>query len=711
MGLVAYWPLDESAGPVLDYAGANDGTVTGATPEATGIAGTSAYSFDGVDDYITLPSDILDTAPFSMFVWARPTDVTTDQHVFAMRNDVNSLLRVGYTSGQWTWWDGSNTDFAPATASEYAFVGAVVEADNTLRLYHNGQETAVGTWSGSAGNRVNVIGTDAANLTDKLFDGEVDDVRVYDHALTAQEVSYLYEAVTEPSYTFTETLASASTPALSVDCTLNGQTATATVRGSPGTPSEESQTVTLADGATEYPISWNSSHTEFQTTINGTVSDVTQSIQVTEATVGEAESVPTGPPTYTAAPATATITNAGRPRRPTATPLSASLSAYDHVPTFEATPVTASLTTATETPTTRVARSPPTNVYGYSRVDDPAAAHTRATPTAALVDGGFDPVTARPGDAAAPTTTTASEPTATPTAGAQLLASLTTLSPTNATAYVATAGPTATAYPATSIGVHDVATVSGDLRGDTTIPFVPFIATPLVATATAATHDRGDVFEGHVETATTTDAERRRQLTATAQLSLRTYAEASAFTALEGATLSSSPTVALRSTDARTATPVDGHPDVALVTAPPHVAAGLVAMLASTARTQSPRVAAQTAASLTSPIATDTSYVLATPTTTLSDVSLQLDNLVATPATLALVDGDVTQATPRDGGGLTAALEGPPSVIKTTHSGDALVTVTTEGVYVTTSMLLALIHSDGALERTDEAARTEYKPR
>src|SRR3989344_2903641 len=48
--LVLYMPFDNDA---RDYAGINDGTVTGATLNKTDFKiGSGAYSFDGVNDYI-----------------------------------------------------------------------------------------------------------------------------------------------------------------------------------------------------------------------------------------------------------------------------------------------------------------------------------------------------------------------------------------------------------------------------------------------------------------------------------------------------------------------------------------------------------------------------------------------------------------------------------------------------------------------------------
>lgn len=56
-GLVGWWPLCESDGDASDYSGqGNAGTVSGAGQGVAGRGGLAAYSFDGADDYVSIPS-------------------------------------------------------------------------------------------------------------------------------------------------------------------------------------------------------------------------------------------------------------------------------------------------------------------------------------------------------------------------------------------------------------------------------------------------------------------------------------------------------------------------------------------------------------------------------------------------------------------------------------------------------------------------------
>jgi len=50
---IGAWNFDETSGDLLDLCGSNNGTLFGATQGVTGEIG-NAYSFDGLDDYVTM---------------------------------------------------------------------------------------------------------------------------------------------------------------------------------------------------------------------------------------------------------------------------------------------------------------------------------------------------------------------------------------------------------------------------------------------------------------------------------------------------------------------------------------------------------------------------------------------------------------------------------------------------------------------------------
>lgn len=77
-GLMGYWPLNESGGTTAtDLTGNKNGTITGATPGATGIVtntGDTCFSFDGSGDIVTIGADAdFNNAAFCIEMWFSKT--------------------------------------------------------------------------------------------------------------------------------------------------------------------------------------------------------------------------------------------------------------------------------------------------------------------------------------------------------------------------------------------------------------------------------------------------------------------------------------------------------------------------------------------------------------------------------------------------------------------------------------------------------------
>lgn len=206
MTLVGHWPLQEDSGDAHDHSGnGNTGTVNGATQGATGILGTTAYSFDGTDDDVTVSSNV-PVDKIAVSAWVKTTD---DNAASVARSDdggdnpTEYALMIDWTVedvAQFGIFDNSQSSWNRAN-------GSTVVNDGS---WHH----IVGTWNGSSIN----IYTDAtredstnysntSSLTDRplyigkyggdleYHDGIISDVRVYDHALTQSEVQYLYNVV------------------------------------------------------------------------------------------------------------------------------------------------------------------------------------------------------------------------------------------------------------------------------------------------------------------------------------------------------------------------------------------------------------------------------------------------------------------------------------------------------------------------------------
>lgn len=207
-GLIASFSFD---GTMADSASARVGScAAGECPiDAPGRIG-GGYAFDGVDDCITVPDEpALRPAQVTLAVWAKHTAPLDNQSYIAKAtsstNHVNSWqLEVGAESMvgavAFTTWDGMGTAnhftmSAPNTLvldRWYHFAGTWDGV--TKRLYIDGVEHAFTTFAGPPlyGALAVTIGCDENSTNhDLYFEGVLDDVRIYDRALSAAEIAAL----------------------------------------------------------------------------------------------------------------------------------------------------------------------------------------------------------------------------------------------------------------------------------------------------------------------------------------------------------------------------------------------------------------------------------------------------------------------------------------------------------------------------------------
>ncbi|MFP5359227.1 MAG: family 43 glycosylhydrolase [Actinomycetes bacterium] len=205
--LVAHYKLDEATGTVaVDSTGnGHDGTYVGG-PTLQGGAGVR---LDGVDDYVDLPDNLvagMDSATVSMDVLIRSSQ-TGNYFIWNLGNPATSQAGTGYmmttgnnfrgtiTSGHWSGEQNTNSG-APLARDVWKTVTYTVDgATDTSRLYLDGvlvaENTATTVTPGSMGGGVttaNYIGR-AAYDADRRLAGSVRDYRLYDAALTAQEIA------------------------------------------------------------------------------------------------------------------------------------------------------------------------------------------------------------------------------------------------------------------------------------------------------------------------------------------------------------------------------------------------------------------------------------------------------------------------------------------------------------------------------------------
>jgi len=203
--LIAHWAFNEQAGTVAtDISGnGHNGTIEGAPNWVPGAAG-SALEFDGVDDMVTIGESLLDNlTEFSLTLWVDPVNFTANRIALVGQND---CIEFGFNGGGdircWNTSGIGNVTFAyPHGTGEWHHIAAIGDSTG-MSLYIDGlRVVGPGTAPpasgyGSSTFTVN-IGAAIWDGAGNWYNGKMDDVRVYSHALTAQELQAAMEAAGE----------------------------------------------------------------------------------------------------------------------------------------------------------------------------------------------------------------------------------------------------------------------------------------------------------------------------------------------------------------------------------------------------------------------------------------------------------------------------------------------------------------------------------
>src|SRR3989344_5393729 len=222
LGLVGYWTMDgpditwtsDTAGTATDLSGSGfTGTLTSMSKSVSPVVGRigQALDLDGTADYIDM-GNVLDndgSSAMTISAWIKMSG-TSDTIVSKMSNSgdqtgyrilVDSAGTFGFAiqqvsasnrlvangtsvvnNGQWhhllVTYDGSKT-----------LAGVIRYVDNSV----DAVSSSADQFTGSSSNAISFNIGSRNDGADTLFDGIVDDVRVYNRALSATEVTRLYQ--------------------------------------------------------------------------------------------------------------------------------------------------------------------------------------------------------------------------------------------------------------------------------------------------------------------------------------------------------------------------------------------------------------------------------------------------------------------------------------------------------------------------------------
>jgi hypothetical protein len=206
VGLVAEWPLDDGGGTVVSDVSGNgfDGTLSG----GVWVNGTDggALEFNG-SDTVAITNEVFGSInnEISIAFWAygdpdlQPLNCTVFSAVDA---DGIRLLNIHLPWASKVYWDAGNSDgydriSKSASVNEYEgrwnhWVFTKDAVAGTMNIYLNGT-----LWHSGSGNNKPMSGIVAnarfgSGVNADYYDGSLDDFRIYNVVLTADEISVLY---------------------------------------------------------------------------------------------------------------------------------------------------------------------------------------------------------------------------------------------------------------------------------------------------------------------------------------------------------------------------------------------------------------------------------------------------------------------------------------------------------------------------------------
>lgn len=194
-GLIGYWSFEEGVGTTAyDYSGKKNNGVFSPTPPtwANGRVG-KAMNFNGSSNFVQIDnSSLFDVADFTYSAWIYAKNTTNWRSIIDIDNDEQLLAVYNGKIGIYGRC-GNKTGYGNIAVNSWNHLIWVVSG-SSFEIYLNG--VMVGSGTGSCFPSVNadrlMIG--AGHPGNEYFNGLIDEVRVYNRALSSTEIAAVYNS-------------------------------------------------------------------------------------------------------------------------------------------------------------------------------------------------------------------------------------------------------------------------------------------------------------------------------------------------------------------------------------------------------------------------------------------------------------------------------------------------------------------------------------
>ena len=197
--ITSYYKLDVDSSTQVDsvLATGNNATVNGSTYTASGLFG-GAYSFDGVNDNIVTDNNVnLGIDDFSISLWTKTLTNTQYGHLFSNFEIIgnNFVINQGFSEGNLTLTIGPNTAttsiFTNKSLHDNIWHNIIATKEGTnYSIYLDNIYEGSATWVGTLDDDQISIGS--SMQSSNYFTGTIDEVGIWNKALTLSEITEIY---------------------------------------------------------------------------------------------------------------------------------------------------------------------------------------------------------------------------------------------------------------------------------------------------------------------------------------------------------------------------------------------------------------------------------------------------------------------------------------------------------------------------------------
>ena len=188
--LEAFYPFNGNAKDITDKY--RDLTVYGDTSLTSGKdnSSNSAYYFDGTGDYLEYETNIPSFDNYTISLWAKPASSGPYEAIFSSYNNSVRGFQIDFDGSNFhiRKSSGDNIVLSTAQLDVWTFIAFTYDGTNSIAYINN--ESPVSDAGGTTEFNLFRIGMNRAGGT--YFTGAIDELRIYNRALTASEISSLY---------------------------------------------------------------------------------------------------------------------------------------------------------------------------------------------------------------------------------------------------------------------------------------------------------------------------------------------------------------------------------------------------------------------------------------------------------------------------------------------------------------------------------------